>query len=41
MGYKTGPLFGTILNHLLEARLDGLVKSKKEERLFIKENYPL
>ncbi len=40
MGYQAGPLFGTILNHLLEARLDGLVKTKKEERTFIKKNYP-
>lgn len=41
MGYKPGPLFSTILNHLLEARLDGLLKTVKEEEHFIKKTYPL
>jgi tRNA nucleotidyltransferase (CCA-adding enzyme) len=41
MGYKSGPIFRTILNHLLEARLDGLVTSRAEELDFIRHHYPL
>jgi tRNA nucleotidyltransferase (CCA-adding enzyme) len=41
MGYRPGPIYRTILNHLLEARLDGLVKTKADERRFIKQHYPL
>jgi len=40
MGYTPGPLFTTILNHLLEARLDGLVRTKKDEKRFVKTHYP-
>ncbi len=40
MHYTPGPLFGTILNHLLEAKLDGILSSKKDEKEFIKEHYP-
>jgi tRNA nucleotidyltransferase (CCA-adding enzyme) len=41
MGYRPGPLYGTILRHLLEARLDGLVHDRATEAAFIKEHYPL
>jgi tRNA nucleotidyltransferase (CCA-adding enzyme) len=41
MGYKTGPIFKTILNHLLEAKLDGEVESREDEIEFIRQNYPL
>ena len=44
MGYKSGPIYKTILNHLLEAKLDGKVESRADEievyqaQLSIKEN---
>ena len=41
MGYQPGPLFATILNHLLEAKLDGRVHTRKDEKKFVKEHYPL
>ncbi len=41
MGYKSGPIYKTILNHLLEAKLDGEVESRADEIKFIKRNYPL
>ena len=41
MGYKSGPIYKTILNHLLEAKLDGVVESRADEIEFIKLNYPL
>ncbi len=41
MGYQPGPLYGTIMRRLLDARLDGQVKGKSEERAFIAQNYPL
>jgi tRNA nucleotidyltransferase (CCA-adding enzyme) len=39
MGYPTGPIYRTILNHLLEAKLDGEVHSRAEEIEYIKRNY--
>ncbi len=39
MGYKSGPINKTILNHLLEAKLDGEVESRADEIKFIKRNY--
>jgi tRNA nucleotidyltransferase (CCA-adding enzyme) len=41
MGYKSGPIYKTILNHLLEAKLDGVVETKADEIAFIRSNYPL
>lgn len=41
MGYRTGPVFKIILNHLLEAKLDGLVSSRKDELDYVKSHYPL
>ncbi len=40
MGYRPGPHFGAILDHLLEARLDGQVKSRAEEEEFVRRHYP-
>jgi len=40
LGYQPGPAFKIMLNDLLDARLDGLVRSKNEEFTFIQENYP-
>ncbi len=40
LGYATGPLFRTILNHLLEAKLDGLVESRSDEIQFVRRHYP-
>jgi tRNA nucleotidyltransferase (CCA-adding enzyme) len=41
MGYSPGPLYATILNHLLEARLDGLVRTAGDEAAFLRQHYPL
>ena len=41
MGYPPGPLYATILNHLLEARLDGLVQNAEDEAAFLRQHYPL
>ncbi len=41
MGYPEGPVYRTILNHLLEARLDGQVSTLDEEMDFLGRNYPL
>lgn len=41
MGYPAGPLYTTILNHLLEAKLDGLVATEEDEEAFLLEHYPL
>ncbi len=40
MGYTPGPLYKTILSHLLEAKLDGDVRTREEEINFIKLHYP-
>jgi len=41
MGYRAGPLYGTILRRLLDARLDGLVQDRATETAFIKKHFPL
>lgn len=41
LGYKSGPIFRTILDSVLEAKLDGLLKTKKDEIEFVKKKYPL
>ena len=41
MGYRSGPIFKTILTHLLEAKLDGEVQTRADEIEFISNNYPL
>ena len=39
MGHKPGPLFKEILTALLEARLEGKIKSREEELQFVKARY--
>jgi tRNA nucleotidyltransferase (CCA-adding enzyme) len=41
MGYKAGPIYKTILTHLLEAQLDDEVKTRADEIDFINKNYPI
>ena len=41
MGYEPGPLFHSILNEVLGARLDGIVSNKEEERAFVRKRFPL
>ncbi|MGM0681512.1 MAG: CBS domain-containing protein, partial [Thermodesulfobacteriota bacterium] len=41
LGYKPGPLYKKILDHLLEAVLDGRLKSREDELEFLKIYYPL
>lgn len=40
MGYQPGPLYGTILRRLHDARLDGLVHDRATETAFVKEHFP-
>lgn len=40
-GYKPGPLFRTMLNHLIEAQLNGAVNSKSQAIQFLKSRYRL
>ncbi|MFO7736844.1 MAG: CBS domain-containing protein [Desulfatiglandaceae bacterium] len=40
MGFRSGPLFKQIFDRLLEARLNDLIKTKKEEVKFVRENFP-
>ncbi len=40
-GYRPGPDFKTMLNHLIEAQLDGKVTSQEEALAFIDRQYPL
>lgn len=39
MGYRPGPLFKKILTEILEARLEGTIKSREEEILFVKNHF--
>jgi tRNA nucleotidyltransferase (CCA-adding enzyme) len=41
LGYQPGPEFKTILNDLLDARLDGIVSSREDEIAYIGRTYPL
>jgi tRNA nucleotidyltransferase (CCA-adding enzyme) len=40
MGYKQGPLFKKILQELLWAKLDGIVKNPSSETKFVFDNFP-
>lgn len=40
LGYQPGPEFKTILNDLLDARLDGRINSREDEITFLAEIYP-
>lgn len=41
LGYQPGPLFKEILQHLLDARLDGQVKTREDEVAHVRRHYPL
>lgn len=41
IGYGPGPLFNKILKAILEARLEGRIKSREEEIRFVKEKFPI
>ncbi|RUM39236.1 MAG: prohead protease [Desulfobulbus sp.] len=41
MGYQPGPGFRTMLNHVLEAQLNGKIHSENEALNLIKQQYPL
>lgn len=41
MGYAPGPLFKKILTSLLEARLEGRLKSREEEIAFVRKAFPI
>ena len=41
MGYTPGPIFGTVLGTLKNARLDGMVTTTREERALVRELFPL
>ncbi|MBI4698928.1 MAG: CBS domain-containing protein [Nitrospirae bacterium] len=41
IGYKTGPVFNEILKAVLDAKLEGLLKSREEEERFVKERFPV
>nr|WP_320011351.1 CBS domain-containing protein [uncultured Desulfobulbus sp.] len=40
LGYKPGPLFRTILNHLIEQQLDGELNTHQEALNFLQKAYP-
>jgi len=39
MGFKPGPIFKVIFEHLLEARLNNLVKTKEDEIKFVRDMF--
>lgn len=41
MGYPPGPGFKAMLHELLTARLDGMIHSRQEEEVFIRDHFPL
>jgi tRNA nucleotidyltransferase (CCA-adding enzyme) len=41
MGYRAGPIFQTMLNHLLEKKLDGELRTREDEIRFLEKEYPL
>ena len=41
MGYRTGPIFQTMLNHLLEKKLDGDLRTREDEIKLLEKEYPL
>jgi tRNA nucleotidyltransferase (CCA-adding enzyme) len=41
MGYQPGPKFSTMLNHVLEAQLNGLLSNRDEACQLIRNHYPL
>lgn len=41
LGYRPGPVFKRILTALLDARLNGMLQSRKEEEAFVKKVFPI
>ncbi|MDD2465188.1 MAG: CBS domain-containing protein [Desulfobulbus sp.] len=41
LGYKPGPLFRTILNHLIEHQLDGVISDHQQALDFVRRTYPV
>ncbi|HCC68832.1 MAG TPA: hypothetical protein DEP99_02990 [Nitrospiraceae bacterium] len=41
IGYPPGPLYNKIFKEILDARLEGQIKSKEEEIRFVKEKFPI
>jgi tRNA nucleotidyltransferase (CCA-adding enzyme) len=41
MGYPPGPIYRTILNHLLEGKLDGRIHNRADEIELVRRDYPL
>ncbi|HBI14309.1 MAG TPA: prohead protease [Desulfobulbaceae bacterium] len=41
LGYSPGPSFRTILNHVIEAQLNGEIRTREEAILFVQSHYPL
>ncbi|PIX86380.1 MAG: hypothetical protein COZ32_03700, partial [Nitrospirae bacterium CG_4_10_14_3_um_filter_53_41] len=39
LGFKPGPIYQRILNRLMDARLDGQVKTKEEEIRLIRKEF--
>ena len=40
LGYKPGPQYRQILEHLLAAKLDGVISDRPQAERFLAENYP-
>ncbi len=40
LGYRPGPLFRTMLNHVIESQLNGVITSREGALEFIRSNYP-
>lgn len=40
LGYKPGPLFRTMLNHVIESQLNGVIATREQALKFIQEHYP-
>ena len=41
MGYETWPLYRDILQAVQDARVDGVVNSLEEEKMWVRDNFPL
>ena len=40
LGYKPGPLYRTMLNHVIESQLNGVIETRDQALEFIQEHYP-
>jgi tRNA nucleotidyltransferase (CCA-adding enzyme) len=40
LGYKPGPLFRTMLNHIIESQLNGVIETRDQALEFIRGHYP-